>query len=57
VLLIPVVHIDLRISPRTLKKKNRNDPNVIFRGLGEDEAWEKMRLEKPEAKNLVKLYL
>ncbi len=29
-----VVHLDLPISPR----KNRNDPNVIFRGLGLDDS-------------------
>jgi hypothetical protein len=32
---IPVVHLDLEISPR-IKKKNY--PNVIFRGLGEDDS-------------------
>ena len=32
-----VVHLDLRISPRIFKK-NRNDPNVIFRGLGEGDS-------------------
>jgi hypothetical protein len=31
--LTPVVHLDLRISPRIFEKI-RNDPNVIFRGLG-----------------------
>ncbi len=41
--LISVVHLDLRISPR-ISEKIRNDPSVIFRGLG-------------EAKNLVTLYL
>jgi hypothetical protein len=35
--LTPVVHLDLRISPRIFKK-NRNDPNVIFRGLGEGDS-------------------
>ncbi len=30
----PVLHLDLRISPRIFEK-NRNDPNVIIRGLGE----------------------
>jgi hypothetical protein len=35
--LIPVVHLHLRISPRILEKI-RNDPNVIFRGLGEDDS-------------------
>ncbi len=33
----PVVHLDLRISPRILEKI-RNDPNVIFRGLGEGDS-------------------
>ncbi len=33
--LIPVVHLDLQISPRIFEKI-RNDPNVIFRGLEED---------------------
>ncbi len=36
VLLIPVVHLDLRISQRIFEKI-RNDPNVIFSGLGEDD--------------------
>jgi hypothetical protein len=31
--LTPLVHLDLRISPRIFKKI-RNDPNVIIRGLG-----------------------
>jgi hypothetical protein len=35
--LIPVVHLDLRISPRIFEKF-RNDPYVIFRGLGEDDS-------------------
>ncbi len=34
--LTPVVYLDLRISPRS--EKIRNDPNVIFRGLGEDDS-------------------
>jgi hypothetical protein len=33
--LIPVVHLDLWIS------RIRNDPNVIFRSLGEDYSWKK----------------
>ncbi len=45
--LIPVVHLDLRISPRIFEKI-WNDPNVIFRGLGEDDSWKKLK-----AKNLV----
>ncbi len=32
--LTPVVHLDLRISPRIFEKI-RNDPNAIIRGLGE----------------------
>ncbi len=35
--LIPVVHLDSRISPRIFEKI-RNDPNVIFRGLGEGDS-------------------
>ena len=33
----PVVHLDLRISPRIFEKI-RNDPNVIIRGLGEGDS-------------------
>ncbi len=47
--LTPVVHLDLRISPRIFEKI-RNDPNVISRGLGEGDSW-----KKPEEKNLVTL--
>ncbi len=43
--LMPGVHLDLRISPRIFEKKNRNDPNVIFRSLGVDIN------KKSEAKN------
>jgi hypothetical protein len=35
--LIPVVHLDLQISPRIFEKI-RNDPSVKFRGLGEDDS-------------------
>jgi hypothetical protein len=35
--LTPVVHLDLRLSPRIFEK-NRNDPNIIFRGLGEGDS-------------------
>ena len=35
--LTPVVHLDLRISPRIFEKI-RNDPKVIFRGLGEGDS-------------------
>jgi hypothetical protein len=47
----PVVHINLPISLWILEKY-RNDPNVIFSGVGEDDSW-----KKPEAKNLVTLSL
>ncbi len=33
----PVVHLDLRISPRIFGKI-QNDPNVVFRGLGEGDS-------------------
>ncbi len=49
--LTPVVHLDLRISPQIFEKI-RNDSNVIIRGLGEGDSW-----NKPEAKNLVTLSL
>ncbi len=42
--LTPMVHLDLRISPRIFEKI-RNDPNFISRGLGEGDSW-----KKPEAK-------
>jgi hypothetical protein len=35
--LTPVVHLDLRISPRIFKKM-RNDANVIIRGLVEGDS-------------------
>ena len=35
--LIPVVHLDLQISPRIFEKI-QNDPNVIIRGLGEKDS-------------------
>jgi hypothetical protein len=35
--LTPLVHLDLRISPRIFEKI-RNDPNVIIRGLGEGDS-------------------
>ncbi len=37
VLLIPVVHLDLKIFPQIFRKI-WNDPNVIFMGLGEDDS-------------------
>jgi hypothetical protein len=49
--LTPVVHLELRISPRIFEKI-RNDPKVNIRGLGEGDSW-----KKPEAKNLVTLSL
>ncbi len=49
--LTPVVHLDLRISPRIFEKI-RNDPNVIIRGLREGDS-----SKKSEAKNLVTLSL
>jgi hypothetical protein len=49
--LIPVVHLDLRISPRIFEKI-RNGPNAILRGWGESDS-----SKKPEAKNLVTLSL
>ncbi len=36
-ILPPVVHLDLRISPRIFEKI-QNDPDVIFRGLGEGDS-------------------
>jgi len=35
-----VVHLDLRISP-VIFKKILNDPNIIFRSLGDDDSWKK----------------
>ncbi len=37
----PVVHLDLWIS-QWIFEKNRNDPNVILKGLGEGELWKKL---------------
>jgi hypothetical protein len=34
---VPVVYLDLLISPQIFVKL-QNDPNVIFRGLGEDDS-------------------
>ncbi len=47
----PVVHLELRISPRIFEK-NRNGSNGIPRALGETDSW-----KKPEVKNLVTLSL
>jgi hypothetical protein len=41
----PVVHLDLRISPRIFEKI-RNDPNVIFRDLGGKVIHEKKTCSK-----------
>ena len=49
--LTPVVHLELRISPRIFENI-RNGPNGIIRGLGETDS-----RTKPEAKNLVTLSL
>jgi hypothetical protein len=49
--LIPVVHLDLRLSPRIFEKI-RNGPNAILWGWGEADS-----SKKPEAKNLVTLSL
>ncbi len=43
----PVVHLQLRISPRIFEK-NRNDPTGILRDLGETDS-----CKKPEVENLV----
>jgi hypothetical protein len=50
-LLIPVVPLDLQISPRILEKI-RKDPNVVFRVFVEDDSW-----KKPEGTNFVTLSL
>jgi hypothetical protein len=49
--LIPVVHLDLQISPQIFEKI-RNARNALIRGLGEDDSQ-----KKPEAKILVTLSL
>ena len=49
--LIPVVHLDLRISPRIFEKI-RIGPNAILWGWGKTDS-----SKKPEAKNLVTLSL
>jgi hypothetical protein len=49
--LIPVVHLDLRISPRIFEKI-RNGPYELLWGWGET-----VSTKKPEAKNLVTLSL
>jgi hypothetical protein len=47
----PVVHLELRISPRIFEKI-RNGPISILRGLGETDF-----MKKPEVENLVTLSL
>ncbi len=47
----PVVHLELRISPRIFEKI-RNGPSSIITGLGETDP-----CRKPEVKNLVALSL
>jgi hypothetical protein len=49
--LIPVVHLDLRISPQIFEKL-RNGANGILWGWVETDSW-----KKPEEKNLVILSL
>ncbi len=49
--LIPVVHLDLQISPRIFEKNWKN-PMLLLKGLGEDDS-----RKKPETKNLVTLSL
>ncbi len=49
--LIPVVHLDLQISPRIFEKI-WNGHNGILWGWGEIDSW-----KKPEAKNLVTMSL
>jgi hypothetical protein len=51
VLLILVVHLDLRISPRIFENI-RNDPNVLF-----SVAWGEMIMKKSEAKHLATISL
>jgi len=48
--LIPVVHLDLQISPRIFEKFEMTLMLL-------SETWVKMILKKPEAKNLVTLSL
>ncbi len=47
----PVLHLELRISPRIFEKI-RNGPNGLIRGLGETDP-----CRKPEVENLVALSL
>jgi hypothetical protein len=37
-LLILVMHLDLRIISENFSEKIQNDPHVIFNGLGEDDS-------------------
>ncbi len=43
--LIPVVHLDLQVSPRIFEKIC-DDSNAIIRGLGEDDSGKKTRSNK-----------
>jgi hypothetical protein len=43
--LIPVVHLDLRISSRIFERIP-HDPNVIFRGMGKKSHEKKKRSKK-----------
>ena len=45
VLLIPVVNLERRISPRIFEKI-RNGPNGILRGPGDTDLWKKLEVEK-----------
>jgi hypothetical protein len=47
----PVLHLELRISPRIFEKIQKG-PNVLLRGLGETDSW-----KEPEVENLVTLSL
>ncbi len=38
----PVVHLELRISPRIFEKI-QNGPNGILRGLGETDSWKNQK--------------
>ncbi len=41
--LVPVMNLDLRISLSIFFFFNWIDPNVIFRGLGEDDSWKNLK--------------
>ncbi len=46
-----VMHLDLRISPRIFEKI-RNEPNVIFMVLEDDDSWKKNLKQKSPALSL-----